>query len=286
MAGQTLGQLVDRARSRLRHLAIDTADLDARLIVEHFSKTKRIDALTDPHRAVDPAVADAVGEAVERRAGGESVHRILGVRDFFGLRLNLNDATLEPRPDTETVVEMALPPARRYVDRDGGCAILDLGTGSGAIALALLANVPRARAVATDLSTTALEAARSNAEELGLSDRFQAVRSDWFDSVSGQYHLIVTNPPYIRSEDLPILQPEVRLHDPVAALDGGEDGLEAYRRIAEGARAHLLPGGSVCVEIGKGQMAEVIAIFADCGLLLAESASDLSGIPRALLFGC
>lgn len=286
IADQTLGQLIDLARTRFRQSAIDTADLDARLIVEHYSATTRIDALTDPGRAVGPGAAEAIGKAIVRRAAGEPVHRILGSREFYGLRLKLNKATLEPRPDTEAVVELALLSARHYVECHGACEILDLGTGTGAIALAMLANVPQARAIATDLSATALEAAISNAEDLALSNRFQTVRSDWLESVTGQFHLIVSNPPYIRSEDLARLQPEVRLHDPPAALDGGKDGLEPYRRIAEGSRKHLLQGGSVCVEIGQGQMADVTGIFADSGFVLTESAPDLSGLTRALLFGC
>lgn len=283
---QTLGALLGLARSRFRDLQIESADLDARLIVEHFSATRLIDAVTNPALVIDARLASDIEQAIERRASGEPVHRILGKREFYGLPFKLNAATLEPRPDTEALIELVLPLVRHRVSCEGDCDILDLGTGTGAIALALLANVTHARAIGTDISAAALEAAISNAKELRLSDRFQIARSDWFESVSGQFHIIVSNPPYIRTCDLSGLQREVREHDPVAALDGGHDGLEPYRQIAAGARAYLQKGGSVCVEIGQGQSCAVIDIFADQGFSFVDGVCDLSGIQRALRFGC
>lgn len=162
--------------------------------------------------------------------------------------------------------------------------MLDLGTGTGAIALAILANVGAATATATDISAEALATAADNAARLGLGGRLSALRSDWFASVSGRFHLIVSNPPYIRSEDIATLQREVREHDPLAALDGGADGLEAYRRIAGGAGEHLAEGGRIAVEIGFGQADDVTRIFAGNGFAPASAARDLAGRERALAF--
>src|SRR5690606_12131695 len=152
-----------------------------------------------------------------RRAAGEPVHRILGFREFYGLKLFLSPATLEPRPDTETLVDAVLPFLRRMAAREGACRVLDLGTGTGALALALLAEVPQATAVGADISVDALATAERNALENGLSSRFQAIRSDWFEKISGTFHAIVANPPYIPSYELETLQSEVRDHDPAMA---------------------------------------------------------------------
>lgn len=282
--GERLADLLAGARGRLAEAGIEDADLDARLIVEHVTGAGRLEALVSPDRPVAPAVVRRLAEALERRAAGMPVHRILGMREFYGLPLHLSAATLEPRPDTETLVDMVLPFARERAEGGGGCAVLDLGTGTGAIALAILANVGAATATATDISAEALATAADNAARLGLGGRLSALRSDWFASVSGRFHLIVSNPPYIRSEDIATLQREVREHDPLAALDGGADGLEAYRRIAGGAGEHLAEGGRIAVEIGFGQADDVTRIFAGNGFAPASAARDLAGRERALAF--
>ena len=285
VAERTLGLTLRVARSRLAAAGVATPDIDARLIVEHFSGTTRSDAIGSPEREVDAAAVAAIDAALERRINGEPVHRILGFREFYGLKLMLSPETLEPRPDTETLVDLVLPFVREVVEREGACRILDLGTGTGAIPLALLNEVPQAVAVGVDISADALATARLNAEALGLAARFTALQSDWFTKISGRFHLIVSNPPYIRSTDIGALQPEVKRFDPLVALDGGEDGLDAYRTIAAGAAAYLEAGGRVALEIGFDQKADVSAIFGAAGYQLTADAFDLAGNDRVLVFG-
>ncbi|MCO5145617.1 MAG: peptide chain release factor N(5)-glutamine methyltransferase [Aquamicrobium sp.] len=280
----TLGALLRHVRRALEEAGVTDAGLDARLIVEHAAGASRTDLVTDSGRPIGHAQVEAARTMLARRLAGEPVHRILGSREFYGLRLALSAGTLEPRPDTEALVEAALPFARRAADRHGACRILDLGTGTGAVALALLAQEPRAQAVASDISPDALATAAANADMTGVAPRFTAVRSDWFGGIEGRFHLIVSNPPYIASSEIAMLAKEVREHDPRAALDGGADGLDAYRAIAAGAPAHLETDGVVAVEIGIGQEADVEALFATQGFGLASTARDLGDVLRALVF--
>jgi release factor glutamine methyltransferase len=222
--------------------------------------------------------------AFERRAAGEPVHRIIGFRAFDGLDLLLSPATLEPRPDTETLVDAMLPAVRDIVRRRGSCRILDLGTGTGAIALAILSQVREATATGSDISREALAAAVRNAERSGVADRFAAIRSNWFENLSGKWDVIVSNPPYIPTASITGLAREVRDHEPIAALDGGIDGLDAYRIIAKEVHGFLEEGGCVGMEIGFDQRKKVSAIFACNGFDLAGSARDLGGNDRVLTF--
>jgi release factor glutamine methyltransferase len=279
-----LGPLLRAARARLATAAVVDPALDARLIVEHCSGTTRTQAIADPGRTVDAGAIAAIDAALQRRTCGEPVHRILGYREFHGLRLSLSPETLEPRPDTETLVEAVLPFVKAIAARQGECRILDLGTGTGAIALALLSAVPALSATGVDISQGALATAMRNARELGLAERFTALESDWFEKVSGRYHVIVANPPYIPSGDIANLQDEVRDFDPHKALDGGADGLGPYRIIAAEAAAFLEVQGRVAVEIGHTQRQEVTDIFSAAGYGPAEVFCDLGGNDRVLIF--
>jgi release factor glutamine methyltransferase len=279
-----LAALLAESRASLTKAGIEDAKLDARLIVEHFSGTSRADAIGRPDMPVDAEAVAAVRAAVARRAAGEPVHRILGFREFYGLKLCLSPETLEPRPDTETLVDAVLPWLRRIAAREGKCRILDLGTGTGAIALALLSELPEATAIGADISADALATAERNALENGLSARFRAVRSDWFEKISGTFHAIVANPPYIPSNELETLQGEVRDFDPARALDGGPDGLDAYRKIAYQAKAYLDTAGRLAVEIGDKQKQEVTGLFEAAGFRLVDAKQDLGGRDRVLVF--
>lgn len=280
----TLVELHRQTRQRLAQAGIDTPDIDARLIVEHLTSTTRTDAIADPGRHVAADMVAAIDKALARRIAGEPVYRILGFREFYGLRFSLSAETLEPRPDTETLVDALLPHANAAIIRHGTCRILDLGTGAGAIALALLSQVDEAVATGVDISADALGTARRNADALGLSARFATLESSWFESVLGRYHVIASNPPYIPSHDITTLQDEVRHHDPIAALDGGEDGLDAYRAIAQGAKRHLEADGVVGVEIGHTQSEEVRELFEDAGFRLDAVRADIGGRDRVLIF--
>jgi release factor glutamine methyltransferase len=279
-----LGLLLKAARERLALAGVADPALDARLIVEHFSGTSRTQAIANPEQAVDAGMVAAIDAALRRRILGEPVHRILGFREFYGLRLSLSPDTLEPRPDTETLVEAILPLVKTTAEQQGGCRILDLGTGTGAIALALLSAVPAAIATGVDVSEGALETAMRNAWDLGLGGRFEALHSNWFEKVCGRYHVIAANPPYIPSEDIGNLQDEVRDFDPRRALDGGVDGLGPYRIIAAEAAGFLEAQGKIAVEIGHTQRNEVKDIFAAAGYRLAEAFVDLGGNDRVLMF--
>lgn len=225
-----------------------------------------------------------VENAIVRRLDREPTYRILGRRPFLGLLLSLSADTLEPRPDTEILVERLVPIAKGIVAAKGTCRLLDLGTGTGAICLGLIDAVPGVSGVGTDISAGALETARANAHINGLSDRFETVESDWFAAVGGRYDIIVSNPPYIRSQIVDGLAEEVRRFDPRRALDGGEDGLDAYRKIAEGALPHLEDGGVVAFEIGFDQKEAVARLMAGNAFRLIEAASDLGGNDRVLVF--
>jgi release factor glutamine methyltransferase len=282
--GKTLAKLHREARLSLEAAGVGTPELDARLLVQHVSGTSATDRAARPEMAVDGRVAAAVEAALRRRIGGEPVHRILGFREFYGLRLKLSPETLEPRPDTEILVDALLPFVRRVAAFEGSCSILDLGTGSGAIALALLAQVPDSIATGVDVSQESVATARDNARALGLAARFTAVQCDWFEKISCRYHAIASNPPYIPSDELSTLPREVRYFDPARALDGGADGLEAYRTIAGRAHAHLEPGGVIAVEIGASQKPEVEGMFIAAGYGLQDARRDLAGRDRVLVF--
>lgn len=280
-----LGATLAAARRRLAGAGIAEAASDARLIVEHYSRTSRRDAIAEPDRLVGSGALGAIDRALRRRMAGEPVHRILGFREFYGLRLALSAETLEPRPDTETLVDAMLPFVRERVASSGICRILDVGTGTGALALALLANVPEATAVATDVSPGALRTALENASGLGLADRFSTLESDWWQKISGRFDAILSNPPYIPGEVIETLDAEVRRFDPRRALDGGPDGLAAYRILAAGADPHLAEGGVMGVEIGAGQRDAVVDLFVSAGLRLKAVRRDLGGHDRAMIFG-
>jgi release factor glutamine methyltransferase len=284
-AAATLAAVLSEARRRLAGGDIDDPALEARMIVEHFTGTERKDAIAAPERPVSPAELAKIDDAVNRRIAGEPVHRIFGWRDFYGLRLELSPDTLEPRPDTETLVDAVLPFLRETVRREGRCRVLDLGTGTGAIALAIAAQVPEAIVTATDISAGALVTATGNAARLGLAARFIPLVSDWFSAIEGKFHAIVSNPPYIQAGAIGGLQREVRLHDPVRALDGGADGLDAYRAIAAGAAEHLGENAIIGVEIGEGQERDVALIFSGAGFRKVSAHRDLAGTERALVFG-
>jgi len=282
----TLGALYRHTRARLQAAGVENAALDARLIVEHFTGAERIDAIRAPETPVASDMEENIEVAIERRLAHEPVHRIIGWREFFGLKLRLSAETLEPRPDTEVLVELVLPFLREKAGSLGGARILDLGTGTGAIAIALLAHIPEISAVGTDISAEAIATAARNANLNGVGERFEGRISNWFEDVGNGYDVILSNPPYIVSSVIETLSPEVRLFDPRRALDGGADGLDAYRVIAAGSAPHLKDDGYVAVEIGHDQMDAVSDLFAHRGFRLEEVAKDLGGHDRALIFRC
>lgn len=281
---ETLDSLLAESRDRLKAAGIEAAALDARHLVSGLLGLSLAALMTRGGDPVSEADAKRIRAAVERRAAREPVYRILGEREFFGLSLKLSRGTLEPRPDTETLVDAVMPHARRIVARKGSCRIIDLGTGTGAICLALLASVLDARGLGTDISRDALATAAENARRNGLAGRFETLQSKWFEAVDGRFDIIVSNPPYIRSSVIHELEPEVKDHDPAAALDGGDDGLDAYRAIALLADRHLETDGVIGLEIGFDQKQAVTALFETQGFRLLSAMKDFGGNDRVLVF--
>lgn len=280
----TIGGLIADLRRRFAAAGLATPEIDARTLVMELGNVDLTAVVADSGRKMSAETAGRIEVAAIRRLRGESVHRVLGCREFYGLMLAVSPATLEPRPDTEILVDVALGHVRHAVDRRGGCRVLDVGTGSGAIALALLAAETRIEAIGIDIAPDAVAVAGANAARLGLKERFVALCSDWFAAVEGRFDIIVANPPYVRSGDIADLPPEVRLHDPLGALDGGPDGLAAYRALAQAGRRHLQPDGVFAVEVGHDQAGDVVAVFGAHGWRRIEQASDLAGHQRVLVF--
>ncbi len=282
------GQSIETARwtltARFKAAGIDSDALDARLLTGAALNLDLTGVIAQATRQLTTDEADRLDGFARRRLAGEPVARVLGSKEFWGLPFKLSAETLVPRPDTETIVEATLEILRAEDRAQARLRIADLGTGSGAILLALLTELPDATGIGTDLSTAALGTAKANAQYLGLASRADFIVSDYADALSGTFDLIVSNPPYIRSADIAGLAPEVRDHDPHLALDGGRDGLEAYRRIAPQAARLLSPGGLLVLEIGQGQDDDVARLVAAAGLtVMGPAKRDLAGIGRAVL---
>ena len=259
---------------------LDTPDLDARLLVGHALGLDHAALAARADRELTRADATAISALAARRLGHEPVARIIGMKEFWSLPLALNAETLVPRPETETVIEAALDALDRK--RAGTLRLADLGTGSGALLLALLSELPHAYGAGTDLSLAALTCARANATALGLAARAFFLVGDQGSALKPPFDLVVANPPYVAHAAIAALAPEVRLFDPQRALDGGSDGLDAYRAIALDARRLLAPDGVLVVELGVGQLDAVGALFTAAGLAVQAPRHDLSGVPRAL----
>jgi release factor glutamine methyltransferase len=268
------------AQGRAALVDTETPSLDARLLLQHATGLSHAALIADPERVVEVDVVATFEALTKRRAAFEPVSRILGTREFYGRSFCVTPAVLDPRADTEVLIDVCLA----KLDRTQPQRVLDLGTGSGCIAVTLLAERPLATGVAVDVSVAALAIAQENATSFGVSPRLSFVQGHWFSSVEGGFDLIVSNPPYIETETIAGLDVEVKDHDPHLALDGGVDGLDCYRAIASGACAHLNRSGRVIVEIGAGQAAGVTAIFSQSGFVLAEQRLDLGGHVRVLAF--
>jgi release factor glutamine methyltransferase len=260
----------------------DSPEVDARVLLGHALNLERAQLLSQSDRILEAREVAAVSALAARRLKHEPVARILGRKEFWSLMLQLSPDVLEPRPETETVVEAALDVVVRNGLRMEKLRLLDIGTGSGALLLALLSELPKATGTATDISPAALEVARTNAERNGLAGRCAFVACDIAAGVSGPFELVVSNPPYVARGDIAALAPEVREYDPAIALDGGNDGLDGYRAISAEASRLLAPGGRLIVELGLGQEPAVRTLFTKAGLNVGAVRNDLAGIPRAL----
>lgn len=270
-------KLYETGKDRLEKAGIQEAALDARLLLEEVCRTDRNTLLVHGDRAVTEEEETQFRIFIERRSTHEPLQQITGWQEFMGLRFSVTEDVLVPRQDTETLVEEVM----RYL-RDG-MEILDVCTGSGCILLSLLRYSNGCRGVGCDISEKALAVAGQNAKELGISAQF--IQSDLFESIEGRFEYIVSNPPYIRKDMIPTLMEEVRDHEPLIALDGGEDGLDFYRKITREATEHLYSGGMLFFEIGYDQGEAVKNLLLEDGYTDVEVHQDLAGLDRVVT-GC
>ena len=275
----TLVQAWKGAKARLDAVGIAGPVIDARLLVEAAAEATRSDIITDPQRELTPEQAATLEDYLSRRERREPVSHILGRKGFWKIMLQVTPDVLTPRPDTETVVEYVL----RDFPEHAAWNVLDLGVGSGAILLSILAERPAAKGLGIDISEEALAVARENAANLGLAGRMALMRSDWTTLLGeATFDLVVSNPPYIASAVIETLEPEVRDHEPRLALEGGADGLDHYRLLAPEILRVLKPGGQFAVEIGYDQKEAVEALFREAGALGVHTVRDLSDKDRVV----
>lgn len=278
----TLAKRVAEAARRLAEAGIDARDaaFDAEVLARSALGWDRATYLARWREPAPPGFGDRFEPLVARRCRREPVTRITGRREFWGLDLEVTPAVLVPRPESELLIETALA---RLGDRIAAWALADVGTGSGCLAIALARELPRARVTATDISPDALVIARRNASRHGMADRVTFHHTDLLDGLPGPFDLIVSNPPYVPDAVIDTLAPEVRDHEPAAALRGGPDGLDTVRRLVATAADRLRPEGWLIMEIGVGQSAETADTARGAGMRVVDVRPDLQGIPRAVV---
>lgn len=278
----TIGGLYQHIRRTLQKAGIDNPAFEGRLIIEKRTGLDQAVLISEPGRLVPVAQKNRILEDIQRMARGEPLHRIFGEREFWGLTFAIGPETLEPRPDTETLVETAL----KLFGAAPPSAILDLGTGSGCILLSLLKEWPSCEGLGVDLSYETVKVARANAQALGLSSRARFICGSWGEALGARFSLIVSNPPYIARDVIPTLERCVREHDPILALDGGEDGLDAYRKIFFSLERHLLPGGTALFEIGFDQEESIVRLAEKYRCSARCVYRDLAGRARVVEISC
>jgi release factor glutamine methyltransferase len=275
----TVRSLLEPAARRLAQAGIDAAPREARLLLALVLGCQATRLAIEPNHQVTADEVAAYREVLARRCAREPFSHIAGTREFWGLEFRVGPAVLDPRPDSETLVEAVLA---RFPDHDAPLRVLDLGTGSGCLLLAVLSEYRRATGIGVDISEAALRIARDNASRLGSAARTRFVCSDWDAGLTRRYDLVLCNPPYIARGVIDTLAPEVVRFEPRLALDGGPDGLDAYRLLAPVLARRLGDGGAALVELGQGQHVEVKGIFEEVGLVAEAPAADLAGIARCL----
>lgn len=275
----TLVKAWNGAKERLKEAGIDQPAIDARLMLEVAAGVSRTDIITDPYRELTAEQVATLDGYLERRARREPVSHIIGRKGFWKILLSVTKDVLTPRPETEVIVDEVL----KAFPETMGFNLLDLGVGSGTILLAVLAERPAAKGLGIDISEEALAVARENAANLDLDNRLALMRGDWTTGLGdASFDVVVSNPPYIPTADIETLEPEVRDHEPRLALDGGADGLDAYRGLAPEVLRVLKPGGLFLVEIGFDQSADVEALFRDAGAQNVRTIKDLSTHDRVV----
>jgi len=273
-----VGSCLKRGAETLAAAGIDNPWREARLLLSHASGLTETELIGYPERAVESA--EEFDALLDRRAAHEPMSHLLGRREFWSLSFKVTANTLDPRPDSETIIEAALDHVR---EAEAPLRILDLGTGTGCLLAALLSEFRQALGIGVERDGATAEVAQRNLRRLGLAARGRVVVGDWTASLRSEFDLIVSNPPYIPAADIPALQPEVAYFEPVLALDGGADGLDAYRALFPAIAGLLAPGGVAIAEFGAGQRDSVIRLAEMAGLMVLEVRDDLAGHPRCLV---
>lgn len=276
------GEAARTIAERLRAVGIDSHRLDARLLVAEVLGVEANTVFTRPDMALTAEQAACLEGMVARRVAREPMSHILGRRGFWTLTLKVTADTLDPRGDTETLIEAVLS---RIADSQAPLRVVDFGTGTGAILLSLLSELPNATGLGVDKSPAALAVARDNAQVNGMAPRTEFLLSDWGRDLDERFDVIVSNPPYIPDQDIDGLEPEVAAFEPRLALAGGPDGLDCYRALIPHMARLLAPGGIAAVEVGMGQAGLVASLFATAGLVVGAVARDLAGIERCVVAG-
>ncbi|MGX9961863.1 peptide chain release factor N(5)-glutamine methyltransferase [Roseomonas sp. F4] len=278
--GETVGAFLCQAGQLLRAAAIDSPRLEARLLLAHAMGATSEQLLRDPRAMVPPEAVARFGPALKARLAHVPMAHILGRQGFWTLDLAVSPATLIPRPDSESLVEAAL---EALPDLAAALRVLDLGTGTGCLLLAVLSERPNAFGIGVDRAPAAAALAAANAAANGLADRSAFLAGDWATALAGRFDLVLSNPPYIETATIQDLMPEVARHEPALALDGGADGLDAYRMLTAALPGLLAPGGVAVLELGQGQRAAVESLAREAGLLPLSCRPDLGGVERALV---
>ena len=283
-APETLSELMSRIRAKLAAAGVQNPALDARILVREGGQFSDENMLSGGSVPLAAEVIEKIEKMADARAAGAPVSRLIGRREFWGLDFAITEDTLDPRPDTEILIEKALLFARSKAAEGAipPLRILDLGTGSGCILIALLKDLPNATGVGIDINPGAAKAAEANAQAHGVADRAEFRIGDWLEPLEEEesFDLIVSNPPYIPESDIPNLAKEVRNHDPILALSGGVDGLDPYRHLLMGVKKHLNCGGRALFEFGAGQAPDIARLVDDSHATLLGIYPDLAGIPR------
>ncbi len=273
-----IGELYRDLIQKLRESSSESPELEARRLIKRHLGIDWAEIVSDPGKILEDSSLNAIKSDLERRVKGEPLSRIEGIREFHGLEFIVTPDTLDPRPETEILVDRAL----KLFHGKHPAKVLDMGTGTGCIIITLLKAWPETQGLATDISPGALETAKKNARQHGVAGRLSFKQADWGEGITGPFDLILSNPPYIRHSDIESLQKEVRNHDPILALSGGFDGLEAYKKIFSTLPKLLSPDGKALFEIGAGQEADIVRLSRESRIRVEAVRPDYAGIPRVV----
>jgi len=277
-APKTLRDLYVVTRDCLREGGVENPDIVARDLMKRTMEVSDLDIISNERRELYSGKIEELNQCLKRHISGEPVSRIFGEREFWGLPFRITPDVLDPRPDTETIVEIAM---KRFTG-NAPESVLDLGTGSGCIIISLLSEWPHTRGIANDVCEKALAVAQGNAERAGIDDRLGFVQGSWGDKITDRFDLIVSNPPYISNPEIPNLPSAVKNYDPILALSGGDDGLDCYKIIVTETKRLLKSGGVCLLEVGFSQAEDVSRLVEDSGLSVIDIHPDIAGIPRVV----